>query len=105
MGSANEVHTKRLSPEERDRLKDSGELEWKSTLDSGSVKVLDEKDSALCRSRFPDRVLSSRMVLIGNLRRGSSPRRRPSPDGASGGIRARTWASSRRTRPLLRRRR
>lgn len=62
VGSANEVHLKRLNPEELEKFRDSDEMEWRSILDSGSVKVLDEKESALCRSRFPGTVLSSRMV-------------------------------------------
>lgn len=48
--------------EELNKFHDSDQCEWESIVKSGSVRILSPQDSEICRSRFPGRILSSRMV-------------------------------------------
>ena len=60
--SSNEVHPKHFSPDERVAFDAADAAEWKSIVESGSVKVLDSEVADTIRKERPDRVINSRMV-------------------------------------------
>ncbi|CAK0903387.1 unnamed protein product, partial [Prorocentrum cordatum] len=56
------VRLKDLSPADRARFSESDAKEWAAMLATGAVRVLSPEESVSARRRFPDRILSSRMV-------------------------------------------
>ena len=57
-----EVQLKNLSPADRARFTVSDAKEWEAMLGTKAVRVLTPAESLSVRRRFPDRILSSRMV-------------------------------------------
>ena len=60
--SSDEVHPRNLSPKERADYDAADAAEWKATVDSGSVRLLDFVAADAVRRERPDRVINSRMV-------------------------------------------
>lgn len=61
VGSHDEVKIKDLKGEELQRFHEADTNEWVSMVKSGFVRILSQ-ESENCRRRYPDRVLSPRMV-------------------------------------------
>ena len=59
---SDEVDVRKLSREEQDMFNGSDQLEWESILKTKAVRVLTGKEASEARRRYPERVLSSRMV-------------------------------------------
>ncbi|CAE7545245.1 unnamed protein product [Symbiodinium sp. CCMP2592] len=59
---SDEVNLKELSMEEKKLFEQSDAVEWDAIVKTGAVKVLRGKEAAEARRRFPERVLSSRIV-------------------------------------------
>ena len=60
--SSSEVRLKDLTPDLREDFRSSDLKEWRAVKDSKAVRVLSLGESRNARERFPDRILSSRMV-------------------------------------------
>ncbi|CAE7241240.1 Abcb1 [Symbiodinium sp. CCMP2456] len=56
-----------LAEEERKLFEQSDKVEWEAMLATGAVRVLTGKEAREARRKFPDRILSSRMVLPDKL--------------------------------------
>ncbi|CAE7324282.1 RE1, partial [Symbiodinium necroappetens] len=65
-----EISLKALANEERKLFEQSDKVEWEAMLATGAVRVLTGKEAQEARQKFPDRILSSRMVR----------RKKPLPD-------------------------
>lgn len=53
---------RRCSSRSSTRKSGCSDEEWNAILTSGSFKVLEKGESAMCRQRFPERMVSGRMV-------------------------------------------
>ena len=60
--TSSEVRLKDLTPELREDFRTSDSKEWNAVKDSKAVRVLSLGESQNARGRFPDRILSSRIV-------------------------------------------
>ena len=60
--SSDEVHPRHLPPDKRADFDAADAAEWKATVESGSVTVLDSVAANAVRRERPDRVINSRMV-------------------------------------------
>ena len=57
-----EINLKDLSTEERKMFDEADKLEWQAILNTKAVHVIGKKEADKIRQRFPDRIISSRMV-------------------------------------------
>ena len=80
---SDEVHPKHLCPDERADFVAAHAAEWKATVDSGSVKVLNPVAADTVRRERPDTVINSGMVRRRKPQEGTFRNQRPCPDGSS----------------------
>ena len=57
-----EVRWSGLSPKEKEQFRAADEKEWTKILNSGAVRVIDKHRAQAIRQRFPDRVITSRLI-------------------------------------------
>ena len=57
-----EISLKSLALEEQKMFMESDQLEWDAIVKTGAVKIVTGREAERARQRYPDRILSSRMV-------------------------------------------
>ncbi len=57
-----EVSLKVLSQQEREMFESADKLEWDAILSTGAVSVVSGREAEEARSKYPHRIISSRMV-------------------------------------------
>ena len=60
--NSTEVNLRNLTGEQRQQFTESDLTEWEAILKSGAVRVVAAAEAKIVHRRYPDRVLSSRMV-------------------------------------------